>query len=434
MLEEEKERVTKKINRLSKQGYFAAKQVYLFGASDHTRQIITILRVNGIEPVGVIDNDVSKQKSLCARKQVISITEVGDVQSKEKVFLIFSASWREMVFQLKRSGADSSQIVFLGPVKKSLVKHICEAKKGKNEYKKIIKRYSTNNVFLCPYTGTGDVYLIGTFWNEYCEMNKIENYVFAVMSSACKKVAQLCGIKNIELLENQKISSCIISAHMLWPNEVKLKLLNDCWFDIHTNQIEWFRGYKGLEFTPMFKKYVFSLPDSSKPIHPAVKSKKEEVLEIMRSKNLSVGKTVVLSPYSNTLSEISDVFWEKVTDELLEKGYSVCTNSSGNTEPAVKGSVSVFFPLSIAPEFVETAGTFIGIRSGFCDVISGAKAKKIVLYDRNNRFYMGSAFEYFNLKDMELCDDAWEIEFDNNQIDNCLEKVMEIIGEYVDVD
>jgi hypothetical protein len=58
-------------------------------------------------------------------------------------------------------------------------------------------------------------------------------------------------------------------------------------------------------------------------------------------------------------------------------------------------------------------------------VISGTKAKKIILYDKGNRFYMGSAFEYFSLKGMELCDNAIEIEYEHSSIEQILKQIAE---------
>ena len=61
--------------------------------------------------------------------------------------------------------------------------------------------------------------------------------------------------------------------------------------------------------------------------------------------------------------------------------------------------------------FIIRAGIFIWVRSGLCDVASGADAKKIILYDAGDRFYNSSAFEYFSLNHMGLCSDAIEIEY-----------------------
>ncbi|MGN0385618.1 MAG: hypothetical protein ACI4EX_07015 [Lachnospiraceae bacterium] len=429
MYQEELKRVEKKISKLFRAGCFTNKKIYLFGVSDNSRQIITMLRIHGVEPIAIIDNDISKQGSYCARKPVISFEDVDELKADDNLFIIYSAFWPEMIGQFFNAGVTKNNILLLCKKRNSLLSHIAEAYVGRHEYKRICQKYGTKDIFLCPYTGTGDIYLIGTFWQEYCKINNIKNYAFVVISGACKNVAKLCEIRNVELLKKQRLSRYIISAHMLWPDEVKLKILNDCWAQIHTNQIEWFRGYKGLEFTQLFKKYVFNLSETSKPKHPVLKSADDEIKHLMKKNDLIEGNTIVLSPYSNTLYDLPDEFWVKLSEILLQRGFCVCTNSSGKAEPAVKGSKGVFFPLTIAPQFIEKAGYFIGVRSGFCDIISGSKAKKIILYDEKNRFYMGSAYEYFNLKDMELCDDAIEIKFSNDDWDKNLELILDSVGE-----
>ena len=85
-----------------------------------------------------------------------------------------------------------------------------------------------------------------------------------------------------------------------------------------------------------------------------------------------------------------------------------------------------FFPLDMAPQWIEKAGYFIGVRSGFCDVVSGAKATKIVLYGSQDRFFNGSAFEYFSLKSMGLSEDVVEILFERGD-EGLIEKVIDCL-------
>ena len=371
----------------------------------------------------IIDNDSLKWGSYCSGikvQSVYSILEVADL-----AVLIYSFFGREMQFQLEKNGFNPQNIYVLSECEKTVYRRVIESYRGKAVYQRLKNKYGKIPVFLCPYTGTGDIYLIGTFWKEYVEKNRIDNYVFCVISNACKKVATIFGIKNIELLHNQKESEYLIRYYTLCPNEIKLKLLNDGWAQIHTNPSEWFRGYKGMNFTEVFRRFVFDLPDSCMPRHPDFEDVREKIGEFFKEHNLCKGKTVVLSPYSNTLADLPDEFWEEIADRLIEKGYIVCTNSSGDMEPPVPNTKVVFFPLDIASQFLSEAGYFIGVRSGFCDVISGSKAKKIILYDSGNRFYNSSAYEYFSLNVMGLCNDAIEIEFGRNNkgavIDNILQ-------------
>ena len=389
----------------------------MFGVSVNSRQIIQILREFGIEPRNVIDNDSSKQGSYCSRLKVISFDEIQKPDSERNLYIIYSAYWREMLPQLTDRGIKKRNIWRLNRKPRLLLLLLLRAYRGKSYYKKLKSKYGDVPIFICPYTGTGDIYLIGTFWEEYIKRNNIDDYVFVVISKACKKVADLFDIKNIEVVKKKEYASQLIDYHLYDPEKGKMKLLNDCWAQVHTNQVEWFRGYKGLYFTDLFRRFVFNLPDDVKPKHPTFRDESERVRKVFSEYGLLSKRTVILSPYSNTLSDLPIEFWKDITDELVNKGYMVVTNSGGKTEPAIKGTTAVFFSLDIAPQMIEEAGAFIGVRSGFCDVISGTKAKKIILYDKGNRFYMGSAFEYFNLKGMELCDDAVEIEYEHSYIE-----------------
>lgn len=412
MYDNELNRVTKKLNRLCKKGFFENKQIYIFGVSENTRQIIEVLRKNGVIPKNIIDNDLSKVGGYCSKIKVISAESIGVKKTDNVIFIIYSLYWREMYSQLCSLGYADKNLLQLYPKPKNIAVNIYEGIIGKRIYDKLTLDKKFSKVFLCPYTGTGDIYLIGTFWKQYCQINNIDDYIFVVITGACAKVAKMFNIKNIIVLPQKKQSEYLIKAYKLFPEMVDLKILNDSWGEVHTNPIQWFRGYKGLHFTEMFKKYVFDLPDEVPPQHPEFKNADEEITEIFQENNLQYNKTVVLSPYSNTLADLPDELWIEVADILKQKGFVVCTNCNGKTELPIKGTNAVFFNLDIAPQFIEKAGYFIGVRSGFCDVISGSTAKKIILYAPKNKFYMASAFGYFSLKEMGLSSDVIEIQFD----------------------
>lgn len=423
-------RVEKLLSRRYREGAFKNKKVYLFGVSENTRQIIRILRNYQIEPEGILDNDKIKQGSYCSGILVEAVEDLEDAKNPQNLYIVCSLYWQEMTAQLNAIGIRNKNIFMLYK-EETLMECIYHAVRGKQIYEHLIARYGEVPVFLCPYTGTGDIYLIGAFWKQYVEKTNLEKYIFVVISGACEKAARLFGINHIVRLENKVESSYLIRYYMLCPKRVKLKVLNDSWGQIHTNPLEWFRGYKGLEFMQLFRKFVFGLSDSARPEHPIVEDKAEEVDNFFRKNRLEEKNTVVLSPYSNTLADLPDRFWNKVAEALKEMGYVVCTNSNGSTELAVEGTIPVFFPLDIAPQIVGKAGYFIGIRSGLCDIISGSDAKKIILYHAQERFFNGSTYEYFNLKTMGLCDDAVEIQFDACD-EELYKKVMDSMNEVLE--
>lgn len=423
MYERELKRVKKKLKKIFGKQDFGEQHIYLFGASDNTRQIIRMLREFGLEPAGILDNDPIKQNSYCAGVIVKAVQDIVD-RDKKSIFLIYSFFWKEMTRQLKKNGISGKNLFRLCRRKPTLFRQIIMAYQGRQIYKRITKEYGNIPIFLCPYTGTGDIYLIGTFWRKYLLAEKINDYVFMVINRACMKAAQIFDIKNIELLKKEDEVKYLIKYYMLCPQDIPLKILNDSWGQVHSNLLQWFRGYKGLYFTELFRRFVFSLPDDTLPEKPLLKNVEKELNRIFQNNDLLPGRTVILSPYANTLADLPLNFWMILANDLRERGYVTVTNGRGEKEPAIPGTKSVFFPLDIAPQFVSKAGYFIGVRSGFCDVISAAHAKKIVLYDKDNRFFNCSAYEYFNLKQMQLCNDAVEIEFENRNVYGYMEKIL----------
>ncbi len=416
-------RMEHKIETLIRQNKLQGRKVYLSSASDGTKQMIRILRDRGIEPVNVLDNDLTKTHSFWAYVKVITIEEIPEPSEPQNIYFVYSKFWREIMAQLGSYGIKKGNIHLLYE-KATFADRVHEAFKGKNMYESIVRKYGQTKVFICPYTGTGDIYLIGTFWRQYILRNNIDKYVFLVVNNACKKVAMLFDIRNIEVIEGETAVTYFMSYYRLCQGRADIKILNDSWWEIHTNPLQWFRGYHGLGFAELFRKFVFGLPDNVKPESPQLKDVDAQLEELFLKNHFIQGKTVVLSPYSNTLVALPDEFWTSIAEKLKEKGYIVCTNSGSSYEPAVEGTLPVFFPLDIAPQFIGKAGFFIGIRSGFCDVVSAAKAKKIILYEEKNRFFQCSAFEYFSLKRMGLCEDALELQLHN---ENCMEYVDGIV-------
>ena len=423
MYSDELKRVRKKLKNMIRKGKLKDREVYLFGVSDNTRQILQLLREYDVIPCGILDNDPAKIGSYCSGIKVSAADQVEAVQDGTKIFLMHSYFWREMTAQLLKLSVPQKSIVPLSRKKAPLWKQLLGAYRGKRVYGRIVKQYGKVPVFLCPYTGTGDIYLIGVFWKQYLKQIQVDDYIFIVINKACQKVTDLFDIKHVKLLKAWE-SSSLIKYYMLHPEGIPLKILNDSWGQIRANPLQWFRGYNGLYFTELFRRYVFDLPEDAMPEPPVFRDVGQELSRIFEKNGLVTGKTVILSPYANTLADLPEDFWSFIAKRLKEKGFVVCTNSGSEKEKAIAGTIKLFFPLNFAPQLIEKAGYFVGIRSGFCDVISAAKAKKIVLYDRSNRFFNSSAYEYFSLNHMGLCEDAVEIEFDNQNAYQCVPDIM----------
>lgn len=99
------------------------------------------------------------------------------------------------------------------------------------------------------------------------------------------------------------------------------------------------------------------------------------------------GRTVVLSPYENSIKEIKDEkvpvfdFWVELADALKKAGFDVCTNCAGDdAEPPVPGTRRVFPRYADSEEFIAQAGYAIVLRSGFADLVTMTRGTLVTLY------------------------------------------------------
>ena len=73
-------------------------------------------------------------------------------------------------------------------------------------------------------------------------------------------------------------------------------------------------------------------------------------------------------------------------------------NVSSKEESPIEGTIGVFVRYAQIIDFLEKAGGFVGFRSGFCDIVSGAKTKKAVLYPKESDYMNSTFYDYFSLK------------------------------------
>jgi hypothetical protein len=230
------------------------------------------------------------------------------------------------------------------------------------------------------------------------------------------------GIQNIVVLPRQRCNNIILFERSS-SRYLNILTLTDGWLD---DPLQWLRGYAGLNFEKMFRYFVFGFADDVKHQLLPAKDYLDEIEALFANNSLIRGKTVVLSPYSNTLFDLPEDLLDSLVVNCKKLGYKVCTNCVG-TEKPVKGTNPIFFPLDQAIAFMNAAGYFIGVRSGLCDIISSSHCKKVIFYDKNGLFFNSSQYNYFSIVKMGLCDDAIEIEYDDDIKEECLNKILNFL-------
>lgn len=425
------EALRRQARRVSRRRALRGKKAVLFGASVLAAQVKDELEKHGVPVRAVIDNDPDKIGRNYQGLVVQSPEEVLVPFNDEYVVIVVAfAAAREMLHQLETLGYRERRHAFilttlhLDESLRSLLRFVPHLLRGHITYRKLTGGDRESTLFIAPYAGTGDMYLIELFLKSFVERQAIRDYTLAVASNACAQVARMMGESRVIVADQNTLNSVISYGRLIRAPSTSIVVLNDGWMGAPT---EWLRGYKGLNFERMFRHTVFGLEDEIELQIPGASANTEAVLKLFDEQGLVPGRTVVLSPYANTLFHVPDpVFWARVAARCAERGLTVCTNCGPKEQPIV-GTKAARLPLSLAPDLIETAGYFVGVRSGFCDVVSGTASRKVVLYDREGRFYKGSFHEYFSLTAMGLGRNLREVEYGDGDKEDIVTEVMQCL-------
>ena len=411
----EKERLKTKLHRYAVRGIFQNRRILLFGGSRHLRGMWECLTEEGYAVAGILDKDSRKSGSDYMGIPIRLPEELLQPYDKDIVVLILSNRfYREMSALLTAMGYKKKRHFFIlndvvgsknDESLGSFLRMLVRDQKGLLAYRRLTGGMD-RHVFVVPLNGSGNVYIAGLFFQEYLKRHSITDYVFVVVSEMCRRVAEMFEIKNIVVMDAGLAEDMIRCANFL-RGRMKMTVLHDGW---KSDITRWLKGWKGLNFEEYFRCFSFDFDDAVPHRLPPRRGHSSEVAALFAKHSLQPGMTVVLAPYANTLHGYQEALWRGIAEHFRNRGFSVCTNCASEREKPVEGTAAVFFPFSMAVEFLETAGYFVGLRSGLCDIISAAKCRKVILYEDGAVAFASSARDYFGLKKMGLCEDAEEIE------------------------
>lgn len=394
------------------------KKVCIFGCTPYARTINDRLAYWKIHIFAIIDNNLSKCGKKCMGIRIHAPEEILVPFDSNLVVIVCSKYSYEMKKQIQKYGYSTDNIVDIDVFEsndayydldsefESAIKNV---KNGVKLYQNIIGEHDC--LFLCPYAGTGDVYMACSYLDIYLRKRRIHKYKILVLSENGKKVAGLFGFENTQVVSELEKNLLLAAWEFLGSAKIRLKpLLHWGW---RTKKFLYSDNHKNITFNEMFKYDVFGLEKSDRMNFPQKKSNKKKLGELTNYYNIKKGTSVILAPYAGSfVSDISENEWEQIAEILIEKGYTVYTNAYG-TENVISKTYQIQFSYDLAVDIVEYAGTFIGIRSGLCDIISSADAQLIIFYENG---FNASSIDFFGLKNMGLNSKVSEVVADNKNV------------------
>lgn len=422
----------KKLKELFDKGTFKGRNVFIFGSNEPAEQMIGFLGKLNVEIEALLDNNNKKAggilKGIPIKKPEDAIGKFND----DILVLIISKHYYEMLEQLENYGyKENIHIIKIVNMSKFANNSLSEETfnlyqekvfLGESIYYDVRLKYpEMDYLFIFPVKAIGDVFLGAYYAYSYIIKQKIFNPVFAVIGEASEKVIMAAGYNKVVSLEFEEMD-CLEKFYLLCSEEYPIIEVNHQ--KPYTCGLRKIGNYKKIDFASLFYYGIYELEGDIQGKKIEKDQKKVTGAEALFIQyNLSIGNTVILAPYAKTAAKIEVKFWKYLVNALKEKGYDVCTNVSSKEEEAIPGTQSLTFSLDCAKEVLETAGYFIGLRSGFCDLVSKAECKKIIFYP--DRIYNTNNFiDFFSLVNMKLAEDVIEIIFYSEQQQKILEQVL----------
>ncbi len=396
------------------------KRIYLYGNSKYAK--ICIDAYNDYNLVGVIDRN-PKGNACNNSIKMYGLEQVSRL-NKQDIVLITNRRNEEIIVQLLKNKKELNKdffVINLTPDiqdwdNNELVTYIERIlRKGEEIYETLRKKYKKEKLILNPWGTSGDIYVAALYLPQYIQSKCQDGYKLFTTSGSSKKVAQLFGYE-AEELSQQEMKDLMAYVRVIGFEKLNIKNIN----------ISVPNGVRGQRCMNLYKKADFNtytqrvtFGEKEKKTKPNLKQVNAD--SVFEKHKLRKGKTILISPYSNTLGQIPTIYANRIVSALKQLGYDVCTNVAGG-EKALQGTIGVFLPYDMVVDFANKAAGIIGIRSGLMDILSSTESKMVVIYPKNY-------YEYFGLKNMSLkTENILELNDEDNSWDDITDMAIEYLS------
>lgn len=357
------------------------KKIYLFGHCNATEELADLLQSKGFMVVAILDNNMDKHGKNYNKIPIQPPHAVLAASPEQTLVCIVARAYAAMADQLKRIGykgqvrklVDYNSYAEYSLSSETIDRKWQRVERGMVLLQQMEKKYPDYFKLLCPFSALGDIYFTMSYLPYFICKRNIEKCVIAVIGNACAKVVQIFGSYQIEML-HQKDMDELIQAALYTKNKNTFIPHQDRPYVVNLSRALYI---KQISLEKIYCCGVFGLPVSTKPCSPVSLKRYDRLEEIIQ------GRSVILSPYAKSVTALKPKIWKGIINDYQSRGYVCYTNVAGEETP-LPDTVPISPAISEIQSVVERAGTFIGIRSGLCDVIREASCRKIALYPDYN--------------------------------------------------
>lgn len=365
------------------EGLLEGKHIVLFGHCDATLTLADLLMEHGYRPVAILDN--SRQKHGMHHRSIpVKAPEwISEWNGEDSIVLLATRFYEAMTAQLLKLG-------FNGRIRK-LVDYNTYAeyslsadtigrkreriRQGKQILTALGEECPDAFRFYCPFPALGDVYLAMSYLPYFIQRHKIQKYMVCVVGTPCADVVSLfdrCVVKTF----CQKDLDAAIQSELYMQNKDFYIVHQDRPYVINLSKALY---VKKIPLEDIYCSGIFGLPSDC----PGVKPAASHWREYAGLDRIEKGQAVIISPYAKSVTSVPGNVWEQIVQDYTGRGYQIYTNVTAGERP-LRNTIAISPRICEMKSVVERAGTFIGIRSGLCDVLRTADCRKIALYPDYN--------------------------------------------------
>lgn len=406
------------LRRIIEETDLSNRKIFLFGHCAATLELVDLLEEKGLSVTAILDNSSEKQGLVYKGAEVVlpdKIIELaGQDPVNDSIVLITSRFYASMQKQLRELG-------YTGPIRKlidyntyaeyslsedTINRMTAREKHGEDLTKELILKHGHVFKVFCPFNALGDIYLMMSYWNSFARTRGIDNPLFCVPGRVLADIIHMFGDYPVEVYEQKELDA-MIQAAIYTQDDNSYIAHQDRPYIINLHRALY---VKKISLEQIYCCGVFGLPADTEPAKP----QNWKVWPGLDS--IEEGNAVILSPYAKSVTAIDNKIWEDIIMDYKNRGYQVFTNICGEEEP-LQGTISLRAEIYEMKSVLERAGTFIGIRSGLCDVIKTANCRKIALYPDYNYsdtkwkaidLYSIREFENIVVKEGDLWEEIWK--------------------------
>ena len=369
------------LNELLENDAIQNKKIYLFGHCNATEKLADLLLERGFAVKAILDNNTAKYGKDYRDIMIVPPQDILYEEPEDTIVCIAARAYAAMKDQLRRIGyrgqihrmVDYNSYAEYSLSEDTFVEKKCRMERGIALLQRFKEKYPDHFRILCPFSALGDIFIMMSYLPHFLKKREIGKCVVCVVGDACAQVVQMFGAYPVETFL-QKDMDETIQAVLYTEDQNAFIAHQDRPYVVDLHRALY---TKCIPLEQIYCCGVFGLPAGTVPYKPTGLRQYSGMEQIER------GNAVLFSPYAKSVTALPDPLWEQIVDGYLQRGYQCFTNVAGDERP-LAGTQPISPKIAEIQSLAEYAGTFVGIRSGICDVLKYAKCKKAALYPDYN--------------------------------------------------